>query len=174
MSAPRDPLDDLLTAEAAPASADLSERLRAETTRVVRRRRLARRLTQTAAAACLLVVALGVLWVWFAVRTAMTPHPQARRQAPPPAPTTQETPPAPPALKEALALEWQAFESAPDERSARYLEAGNEYIAQGDDYEAALRCYRQALDTGGAAALAIDPDDNWLVMAIKLDRQKER
>lgn len=172
MSDPRDPLDDLLAPEPILAPTDLRERLRAQTAQHIRRRRRTRRLTRTAAGVGLLVVALGLLWVWFAVRSAWVVPPQTRRQEPPPAPPAPRTPTVP--LPPALALEWQAFDSTPEQRPVRYLEAGNEYVTRDDDYEAALRCYRKAFDAGGAAALEINSDDNWLVMAIKLDRRKER
>ena len=39
--------------------------------------------------------------------------------------------------------------------------------------DAALRCYGQALSYCEARELEFDPNDNWLIMALKNDRRKE-
>jgi hypothetical protein len=71
-------------------------------------------------------------------------------------------------------LEWKAFDADNDALRARlYFQAGDLYLAQLDDYESAVRCYGQALDYCAAADLTVNPDDNWLVMALKRDRRKE-
>jgi hypothetical protein len=73
----------------------------------------------------------------------------------------------------ALAKEWQAFDTRGPERVRLLLEAGDRYIADHHDLASAVRCYRQALDAAPDDVLEINPNDNWLVMAMKLDRQKE-
>jgi hypothetical protein len=57
------------------------------------------------------------------------------------------------------------------EAAKRYRAAGDRYAAT-NDFESALRCYRQALDAG--TDLTISPDDHWLLMTLKADRQKEK
>jgi hypothetical protein len=73
----------------------------------------------------------------------------------------------------ALVREWQAAEN-PDKRAILFRQAGDRYVAEGSDWESALRCYSGALNAGTEADLAISPDDNWLLMALKDARQKEK
>jgi len=73
----------------------------------------------------------------------------------------------------ALAAEWIAFDST-ERRSDLYRQAGDRYMTEEKDLESALRCYRNALDSGTEQDLAISPDDNWLLMIIKNARQKEK
>lgn len=60
-----------------------------------------------------------------------------------------------------------------DRQVELYRRAGDGYLRRGDDL-AALRCYRQALDGGGPTQLVVRDDDTWLMMSLKLARQKER
>jgi hypothetical protein len=69
--------------------------------------------------------------------------------------------------------EWQAFDSR-ERRTEQYLRAGAEYLKEESDPQSALRCYRQALDAGSDADLVVRPDDDWLLMAIKDARKKEK
>ena len=71
-----------------------------------------------------------------------------------------------------LDLEWRAFDSR-ENRAALFFAVAQRYLEEQHDYESALRCYRQALDAAPKEALAIRPDDNWFVMALKEARQKE-
>jgi hypothetical protein len=73
----------------------------------------------------------------------------------------------------ALEAEWVAFDST-ERRSELYRQAGDRYMKEEKDLESALRCYRNALNNGTEQDLAISPDDNWLLMAIKNARQKEK
>jgi len=132
---------------------------------MLRRRLWLRRLAWAAScAACWL---LGVL-----AAQAWRPAPASPRSPGPTAevavaPAPQPETPAPPT---AVALEWQAFDSAAPAQAALYLTAGNRYFEEMQDYESALRCYRQALAAGDARLLEVRPEDNWLVAALKLDR----
>ena len=67
--------------------------------------------------------------------------------------------------------EWRAFDSR-ENRAALFFEVAQRYLEK-QDYDSALRCYRQALDAAPKEELAIRSDDNWLVMALKEARQKE-
>jgi hypothetical protein len=72
-------------------------------------------------------------------------------------------------------LEWTAFDAANDpERVRLYFQAGDLYLAEHDDYESALRCYTQALHYCETRDFNFNPDDNWLVMALKRDHRKEK
>jgi len=74
-----------------------------------------------------------------------------------------------------LQLEWRAFDAAEDQKKARlYFQAGDVYLERYKDFEAALRCYRQALQFTPARELDFDANDNWLVMALKRDYRKEK
>jgi hypothetical protein len=78
-----------------------------------------------------------------------------------------EAPPAPPR---------GAVAAVPDrdpERPELLLRAGDRYLKENNDPEAALRCYTKALNAASADDLKFSPQDNWLLMAIKNAREKE-
>lgn len=142
-------------------------------TRIVLHRR--RRLRQFAYAAALLVsFAVGLLAMWMTV-----PARNASKGSPLPAPVASrdepQLPDAPPPSSDdsALEREWLAFDSE-DHRGELYRQAGDRYIRDKNDPQSALRCYSNALDNGTEQDLAISTDDNWLLMAIKDARQKEK
>ena len=156
------------------APAALRPALLAGTTRVLRRRRWRRRAGgAAAAAACYLA---GVLTMQFAAPAGAPPRPESAHQPSPPAL------PEPPAVvagavvpedDSALALEWRAFESV-ERRAELYRRAGDRYLGLEGDMQSALRCYRQALDANPEASWMISPTDNWLLVALKEARQKEK
>jgi hypothetical protein len=74
---------------------------------------------------------------------------------------------------DAVAVEWNAFDE-PNRREVLYRQAGDLYVQETHDYEAALRCYAQALESSSDQDLTITPDDNWLIMALKEARRKEQ
>ncbi|HEV3143885.1 MAG TPA: hypothetical protein VGZ47_08385 [Gemmataceae bacterium] len=72
-------------------------------------------------------------------------------------------------------VELQAEQADPPEQAQAYFAAGKRYATEAGDWDSALRCYRNALDADPQQAAHIDPDnDDWLAMALKLDRQKEK
>ena len=71
----------------------------------------------------------------------------------------------------AAALEWRAFDEA---NAALYRQAGERYLREDADPYAAVRCYRQSLDAAGPDALAVSADDDFLLMALKDARQREK
>jgi len=72
-------------------------------------------------------------------------------------------------------LEWRAFDAADDPvRVKLYFQAGDLYLDRLDDVQSALRCYQQAIYFCEASDLEINPNDNWLVMALKRDHRKEK
>ena len=73
----------------------------------------------------------------------------------------------------AVALEWQAFDDRTPERPKLYLAAGDRYAHDQQDLVSALRCYEEGLDLEGPD-VEVNLNDSWLVMALKLDRQKEK
>jgi hypothetical protein len=126
---------------------------------------------------------LGLQW---AENIRDLPHVQQHKQPVPEKPQAQpiappdEKAPAPAVDKSAplaVALEWKAFDAPGAKRSELYLKAGDRYIEDQRDLASAVRCYSQAVQMAHAKDLEIDPDDNWLVMVLKLDRierQKEK
>jgi hypothetical protein len=72
----------------------------------------------------------------------------------------------------AVALEWNALDH-PETKVESYRRAGDRYLAESNDLQAAVRCYKQMLDAGTEKDWTISPDDNWLLMALKEARQKE-
>jgi len=158
-----DPMDQYLAViPVAPSSAELKEQILAKTIRVIRQRRWSRRLAVAAAmAAC---YAAGVLTMWSAPRHADVPTTSPIADAP--RPLSQPEPSRSTPTLSPVQLEWQAI----DQRHGGadlYREAGDRYLNEAQDVESALRCYRNALARGGKEALAISPDDSWLLVALK-------
>jgi hypothetical protein len=72
-------------------------------------------------------------------------------------------------------LEWRAFDSEDESMRVRlYFQAGDQYLDRFEDVQSALRCYQQAIFFCDESDLEIDPNDNWLVMALKRDQRKEK
>jgi hypothetical protein len=59
-------------------------------------------------------------------------------------------------------------------RAELYRRAGDRYLEESADPRSALRCYTQALDEGSREDLEISAEDSWLLMALKMDRRKEK
>jgi hypothetical protein len=160
-----DAIDDLL---AAPKMSGDAERLRQQiwqrTTGVLRfRRRLRQAAWAAGLAACVAAVVFGLRW---RTPAPALPQPEVAERPSPPQPS-----PSPDAS--AVVLEWRAFDS-PDHQTELYRRAGDRYLAEGEDLQAALRCYGNALDTGTEDDLKLSPSDSWLLMAIKDARMKEK
>ncbi len=156
-----DDLEAILTLPPTGTSPEMRERLLQETSALLPRRASPRRRAVLAAAAVLLAVGLGWFFLRFrATSVVVDPAPQ------PSAPVASAI-----AISvTAVDLEWKAFDSAPKEQSKRYWNAGHAYIGAHADYESALRCYRQALETGTAESRQITDEDDVLAMALKLER----
>jgi hypothetical protein len=106
-----------------------------------------------------------------------TPRERAQQTQVPGPPKAQvvpkDEPPAP--VKEpppAVALEWQAFDAPRAKQPALYLKAGDRYVEADRDLGSAVRCYGQAVHA--APTVEIDPNDNWLVLALKVDELERR
>jgi hypothetical protein len=167
-------LDDFLEPRPQAKAGDaLRNVLRARTTRVIRWRRRARH----AAVAAILLLAYGAgLGTMRLVAPTETPRetqidvahaaPPVDRQVVQPSLAT--APPDRPVDNERLAAQ------QPERRAELLRRAGDMYLADESDPSAALRCYTQALNAGGVAALEYADSDSWLVMAIKDARRKEK
>jgi hypothetical protein len=160
-----DPLAPLLTVPPAHAEDGRSRaELLGRTRRVVARRRRLRRAAWAAAlAAC---YAAGLLTTdWLAPRPRPAPDRPVVKEAPA---VEKDRPP-----ERAVVLEWKAVDST-EGRADLYRRAGDRYLADESDFESAVRCYGQALDAGTEADRAVSPEDNWLLMALKDARKKEK
>lgn len=165
----RDPLEELL-APPAPADAEaLRQSVLVATTRRLRLRRLLRRAALVATlAACFAAGMLTMRLLTPAARAVVevSPAPEGPKPEAPPAPGTVPTAPAP-------ELERLARQAADARRAALLRQAGDRYLNEENDPEAALRCYTKALEAGAPDDAKFSPDDNWLLMAIKNAREKE-
>ena len=183
-----DDLDDLLNPKPLPAEPrQVAEVVFAEAVRVQRRRRSLRRGRRIALLAACYTAGLASMWyraqrreppapaavtdaaqVGPASRAGPDPlrgYPAARLAAPPSDPYRSDPP---------ERLEKWAFVQTGEKRAELYRRAGDGYLRR-DDVQAALRCYRRALDAGSAEDLAIHAEkDSWLLMSLKMARQKER
>ena len=157
-----DPLDDLL---AAPAARDDGAKLRQtilrRSTGVLRRRRRVKQAAWGLALAACYLAGMGTMR-WFMP----VPAPQIVEVTPPePKPEAPVVPPS------ATALENLALDST-DRRAELYRAAAERYRAQGD-LAAWVRCQDNALDATKKEDLAVSPDDDFLTIALKQDRQKQ-
>jgi hypothetical protein len=180
-----EPLDEFLNhPPARPEPAELRGELLRRTSGLVRRRRLVRRLAAVGAMSAALLLAALAWWLYPPPPPGppLLDQPQAKQppapEPPAPRPPEEKPPPAPapaaPALPPAVALEWKAFDAPRPQKAALYVQAGDRYVEDDSDLASALRCYGQAVQTASAGELRIDPDDNWLVMALKLDQIERR
>ncbi len=162
-----DPLDGMLRPPSPPENEALRQMVYTRTRRVLHRRRHLRRFAY--AASLLVSFAAGLLAMWLTL-----PDRSASKETPLSAPiASKEEKPAVPPDDSALAREWIALDSE-DHRGERYRQAGDSYMTEEIDPQSALRCYSNALDNGTERDLAISSNDNWLLMAIKDARLKER
>ncbi len=159
-----DPAERFLVPSPGPApDGAFRENLLRRTTQVLRGRKRLRRFGVAAAAvvaACFVVAAVA--------RFVSPPAPRPAPEGP-----VATRPAEPDAGLPAVVLEWRAFDR-PEQRADLYRRAGDLYVRQENDLEAAVRCYGNALDAGTNADLEIKPEDEWLLMAIKDARQKEK
>lgn len=166
-----DPLEGMLYPPPPSENELLRQAVYAQTQRALRRRR---RWRQGAYAASLLLsFASGLVAMWMVL-----PMRNASKDSPSPVPLVaaeKETPRASegPVDDSALAAEWTAFDST-EHRAELYRKAGDRYMEEENDPLSALRSYGNALDNGTEQDLAISSDDNWLLMAIKDARLKEK
>jgi hypothetical protein len=160
----RDLCDDLLAPPAPPSDlTPLREQILRHTTRRLRIRRYLRRVAfATALAACWAGGMLTMRWL-----SPMAPPalPIVQTQSAP----VEPQPEAPPALT----LEWQAFDSK-EKQAELYRTAAAAYLNEEHDPLSAVRCYGQALDAAPEQTQTISTDDDWLLMAIKDARKKEK
>jgi hypothetical protein len=166
---PEDNLDHLLDPPRAAASEELRRRVLRQTAAVVGRRSRQRRLflVLAAAAAVVLIVTNIALITHRDKPDAVSPVPGPIAVEPSPPDTLAVDAPA-------AAIERFGETSSPGQRAGLYRRAGDRYLLDEADPQDALRCYTQALDDGSEADLQVSAEDSWLLMALKIDRNKEK
>jgi hypothetical protein len=176
-----DPVEQFLASlpVSAPDPAFRQELLR-ETLTTMRRQRWRRRAAVVGALAASFLAGTICMHFWPVRTPDVAQQEQASGPAGPSKKTAPQIVPAPPEATVApipgggaLAMEWNAFDER-DQREKLYRQAGDLYVQENQDYEAALRCYAQALDSNANQDMTINADDNWLVMALKEARRKEQ
>ena len=159
-----DDLDRLLLPVDGVPTAGLRDRLRERTARRVRRRRYARFLRAASIFACCYVA--GAATFWFA-----RPSPEVRVVTIEKVVTPPEAPP-PTVIESPRALELAAEQADGAEGSRLFLEAGRRYGRDWNDWQSALRCYRNALDLSSEAPVLDAINDDWLLAKLKTQRRE--
>jgi len=170
-------MDDVesLLSPSEPLLAAYEDRAWQNTCLVLRRRRWLRRARQSAMLAALFAAGMGAMWM-------IRPADQGVREIVEIAPRPFE-----PLLPQGenrlvgdlnlnqppIALERLASRSSGEKRVALYRRAGDRFLEFGDE-SGALRCYRRALDVGSREDLVVDASDSWLLISMKMARQKEK
>jgi hypothetical protein len=174
-----DPLEDWLVGQPAlTPPGDLEQAVLRRTQSVLRRRRWLRRTASVAALAACYVAGLLTIKVLPSPQPAVPTVIVRTDQEPKPPITLPREDAAPPKSPSALpasplALEWQAVDSR-EKRPDLYRQAGDRYLQENGDVQSAVRCYRNMLEAAPEEAAAISADDNWLLMALKDAKQKEK
>ncbi len=163
-----DPCEDFLQARITGCGGDqLRQSLLEETTRVLRHRRRRKQLVLIAALAACYAAGLATMRIFDSPALGDTPVATGdEAPMPAPRPPTQSEP--------ALVQEQRSAAADQRERAELFRRAGDRYLEEEGDPEWALRCYTQYLNAGAEADLEITVEDNWLLMAIKDARQKEK
>lgn len=166
--------DDLLTPKSTTGNDQLKADLLARTSRRVRTARRVR--VAGRVVVCLMCLAAG------AATTFLRADPEPRteyvyvREAPvantPAPPVEPKRPPAPAPTPAELELAAEQAD-APAEAARKFREAGDRYLREYADYQAAIRCYRNFLDGADPADRAVGPDDTWLLTSLKRAREQE-
>jgi hypothetical protein len=162
-----DPLDGMLRPPSSPENEMLRLSIYGQTRRVLYRRRRVRQFAYAAALLVSFAAGAGVMRLAMSGERGRVSSPSEQELGAltqPRSPVPDDTP---------LKREWIAFDST-EHRGELYRQAGDRYMTDENDLQSALRCYSNALDNGTEQDLTISNDDNWLLMAIKDARQKER
>jgi hypothetical protein len=167
-----DPLEDVLGRSPTEMPDVLRARVLERAAPVLRRRRVVRETIRTVAA-----MIVGSLATLALLRSSATqpsgPHePIARAPGPGVVAPQEERKQISVAKSSAPAVspeefEWQAFDAPESERAHRYFDAGDRYLRETNDLDAAMRCYRFAFRYATPAERRIRPTDSWLVATLK-------
>jgi len=161
--------DELLTPRTGTTNEPLRQAILSRSVRSVRwrhRQRLAARV-----AVCAVCFLSGAATVW--LRPAREPEVVTVFVREEPAPVA-DVPVSPVPRLSPGELELEAEKTLVKADSARlFREAGDRYVNDRADYQAALRCYRNFLDEAGPEARTVTPEDTWLLTSLKRAREQE-
>jgi hypothetical protein len=162
-----DPLDELLAPPREPDDGRLRQEILRRSTAVLRRRRRLKQLVLAASLpTCFLAGMVTVRWF------APPPQQQVVYVQAEPKPEILPEPKKEPAVPlSAVAMENKALDS-PDHRAELYRQAAELYLKEGD-YASWVRCKDNALGEAKKEDLQISPDDDFLTIALKKERQKK-
>ena len=163
---------------------DFREAVWEHTARSIRRRGRMRRFTMASAAlAAAYAMGIATMFAWSSqtprdAETAAAIHQAAPEEPDRPAPAMAEREPGELVPKTLLsdreALARRLGEASTDERARLLKRAGDRYLNEWGDVELASKCYRSLLDgTPLDKRTIVEPEDNWLLVSLKQDRQKE-
>lgn len=165
----------------------LRSRLRRDTSYVVRQYRRRRIAIRAAALAASYLLGIVTLWrpspptrpIEIAQQDAVIAEPAVEAAvATPPSPSIDVPTPVPAlvAEKSPTTLEYLAARSRSTDRAKLYRRAGDRYLElDPNDIESALRCYSEMFRATGYDPMEpVQPNDNWLLVALKEDKRKER
>jgi hypothetical protein len=175
MTDERDDLDDLLAPTPGRGTSSLRDTILRQTERRLVRDRWLHRGKRAALVAA--VFAAGGVAGWWAHRPRV-PAPVSEFVAVPVVvpilPPVADAPGSPAPVLSAAAAELRA-EQLDDAAAAAalYRQAGDAFLRD-HDYPNATRCYRLYLTRGGDPALALAPDDTWLLVSLKNSAFKEK
>jgi hypothetical protein len=166
-----DSLDAMLVASIRPEADDgLRGAVLMQTIGVMRRRRRLKRCALAASLLCCYLAGITTVEIWRpgggevvrAVTEAPTAKPRPRNVAPQKSPKSTK-----PKIDQVAAAPPSGFES--------WRRIGDHYLRESDDVATAVAGYSRALDLASDKDLVISPGkDNWLLMALKDARAKER
>lgn len=157
-----DDLEDLLRPPASESAAAFRVRLREQTARRVRRTVAYRRMGRMAALMAAFVA--GGACVWLA-----RPAPEVELVFVD-RPTLKPSEPEAPRPQSPHELELAAEQADGAKSAMLFLEAGRLYGGGLNDWDSALRCYRNALELDPTLARKSDPNsDDWLLVKLKND-----
>lgn len=170
-----DPIDSMLHPPPPAENEPLRQAVYMQTQRVLHRRLRFRQFAYAASLLLSFAAGAGVMWMTNPGERDRVSAPMVQSQPPntqTPSLEALTQPRSPESDDSALAQEWVAFDST-ERRGELYRQAGDHYKDE-NDLQSALRCYSNALDSGTEQDLDVSPNDNWLLMAIKSARQKEK
>ncbi len=170
---PDDPCDYLQQDRAADADPAFRAALLRDTSRVLRGKRWRRRAALVTALAACYAAGLGTMKLWFGAGPSPVNSWVAESLPQDQAATTHVVAVA---LDEPAAIELETVAHlAPRPQQAElYRQAADRYWQDSQNVQAALRCYRLALQLGPPEQWHVCVDDNWLLMALKQAKQREK
>lgn len=173
MDIPGSPERDFVDAALSPSPTRASpgllrERLRLQTTGVIRQRRRVKRIAWAAALLVCYLAGVASSRAWLSGETPARVD-QIAQDEPQPAPPA----PAPPGDQVRPVREKPGIAATKKNRFEVLKRSGDEFLREPEDLALAVRGYMRALDAASPEERSLSPNDSWLLMALKQARSKE-